>query len=62
MEGYWVAWGVEVEDELRVRDGRLRVHHERLPLLRERVIARTEVWTGQQRSPYGAEVAFDEDR
>src|SRR5690242_9627598 len=30
--------------------------------LRERVIARTEVWTGQQRSAYGAEVAFDEDR
>ena len=30
--------------------------------LRDRVIARTEVWTGQQRSAYGAEVAFDEDR
>jgi len=30
--------------------------------LRERVIARTEVWAGQQRSAYGAEVAFDEDR
>ena len=29
--------------------------------LRDRVIARTEVWTGQQRSAYG-EVAFDEDR
>lgn len=30
--------------------------------VRDRVIARTEVWTGQQRSAYGAEVAFDEDR
>ena len=30
--------------------------------LRERVIARTEVWTGQQRTAYGAEVAFDDDR
>jgi uncharacterized protein (DUF1330 family) len=30
--------------------------------LRERVIARTEVWRGEQRSAYGAEVAFDEDR
>jgi uncharacterized protein (DUF1330 family) len=30
--------------------------------LRERVIARTEVWAGQQRSAYGAEVAFDEGR
>jgi uncharacterized protein (DUF1330 family) len=30
--------------------------------LRELVIARTEVWPGQQRSAYGAEVAFDEDR
>ncbi len=30
--------------------------------LRDRVIARTEVWTGQQRSAYGAEVVFDEDR
>jgi uncharacterized protein (DUF1330 family) len=30
--------------------------------LRERVIARTEVWTGQQRSAYGAEVGFDDDR
>jgi uncharacterized protein (DUF1330 family) len=30
--------------------------------LRERVIARTDVWVGQQRSAYGAEVAFDEDR
>ncbi|MEO8466482.1 MAG: hypothetical protein ABI640_14150 [Gammaproteobacteria bacterium] len=30
--------------------------------LRERVIARTDVWAGQQRSAYGAEVAFDEDR
>jgi hypothetical protein len=30
--------------------------------LRERVIARTEIWVGEQRSPYGAEVAFDEDR
>lgn len=29
--------------------------------LRERVIARTEIWTGQRRTPYGAEVAFDED-
>jgi len=30
--------------------------------MRDRVIARTEVWTGQRRSAYGAEVAFDEDR
>ena len=30
--------------------------------VRDRVIARTEVWAGQQRSAYGAEVAFDEDR
>jgi len=30
--------------------------------MRERVIARTEVWAGQQRSAYGAEVGFDEDR
>jgi uncharacterized protein (DUF1330 family) len=28
--------------------------------LRDRVIARTEVWTGQQRSAYGAEVGFDD--
>ena len=30
--------------------------------LRDRVIARTEVWPGQQRSAYGDEVAFDEAR
>ena len=30
--------------------------------LRDRVIARTEIWTGRERSAYGAEVAFDEDR
>lgn len=30
--------------------------------LRDRVIARTDVWVGQQRSAYGSEVAFDEDR
>jgi len=30
--------------------------------LRERVIARTEIWAGQHRSAYGAEVGFDEDR
>ena len=29
---------------------------------RERVIARTEIWTGDQRTPYGAEVSFDEIR
>ena len=29
--------------------------------LRDRVVARTEVWAGQQRSAYGAEVAFDEN-
>jgi uncharacterized protein (DUF1330 family) len=34
----------------------------KLAPLRDRVIARTEVWTGQQRSAYGAEVAFDENR
>jgi uncharacterized protein (DUF1330 family) len=30
--------------------------------LRDRVIARTEVWPGRQRSAYGDEVTFDEDR
>ncbi len=30
--------------------------------LRDRVIARTEVWAGQQRSAYGDEVAFDDVR
>lgn len=29
---------------------------------RERVIARTEIWTGEQRTVYGAEVSFDEAR
>jgi hypothetical protein len=30
--------------------------------LRDRVIARTDVWPGRSRSAYGDEVAFDEDR
>jgi hypothetical protein len=30
--------------------------------LRERVIARTDIWVGERRTPYGAEVAFDEGR
>ncbi len=30
--------------------------------LRDRVIARTEVWAGRERSAYGDEVAFDEVR
>jgi hypothetical protein len=30
--------------------------------LRDRVIARTDVWPGRERGAYGEEVAFDEDR
>ncbi|HVY65846.1 MAG TPA: hypothetical protein VHH11_13575 [Gammaproteobacteria bacterium] len=29
---------------------------------RDRVIARTEIWTGEHRTPYGDEVTFDERR
>jgi hypothetical protein len=33
-----------------------------LRALRDRAIARTEVWSGHHRTPYGEDVTFDEDR